>query len=95
VEGEEGWRAEVVVVVFDPRGVEVKVVFAQGWVEKVWLGSVVRMGSSVAVVEVVRAVVEGVMLVPLIGRCAAVDDTVCAWLGFNLERDAGRRKAHF
>jgi hypothetical protein len=47
------------------------------------------MGSSVAVVEMVRVVVEGVVLVPLIGRCAAVDDTVWAWLAFNLKKDGG------
>ena len=59
----------MVVVVFDAR-VEIKVVFVQGWAEEDWLGSVVWMGSSVAVVE------ESVVLVPLIGKCAAVDDTV-------------------
>jgi hypothetical protein len=33
VEGEEGWRVEVVMVVLDAR-VEVRVVLVQGWVEE-------------------------------------------------------------
>lgn len=42
------------------------------------------MGSSVAVVE---------MLVPLIGRCAAVDDTVSGTVSF--EQGRGRMVTHF